>query len=210
MKAMMICIVVFAAVHFVPGCKKAGPIKTGPDTLRLSPNALSYISVPVGKYRIFKDSATGILDSVLVVKNNLTIEYRCCDFFAFTTYPPYYAQGIEMTWEKKNPPVAEWLKVQGTVARFFARDISNVPFSLMDTSFRAIFFMLDNEQPIPSLNVDGHTYNNVFVESVEYATGQGNNSFYVSLYYWAKGIGLIKQTIANSAGIKTTYLVRYN
>src|SRR5688572_4789937 len=103
MRTLIFFLAIVTATHFGGSCKKSVPTEPPrPDTLRADPAVLAYISFPENSYRIYRDSASGALDSILIADNKFTFDYLCCHQYLNINYPPYYAERIHIRWEKRN------------------------------------------------------------------------------------------------------------
>lgn len=208
------------------GCKK----KAGDSAIYYTadPEALSYLKLPLGNYYIYKDSSTGILDSVTVKKSDIQkifypahTEIRSNWPFAGTykaSVPDSYYDSLTVALTKvsANGP-EDWLLISHVQEKYnndyYATDqISGVSHALV--FWYPVYISNDPSTEnngvynIPLVIIEGNTYQNV----LRFIASNSNNPsqpYYLKTdYYWAKGIGVIKRNITTSKGKQTSTLVR--
>jgi hypothetical protein len=150
---------------------------------RLDRAGLKYIQLRLNQYFIYKDSASGRLDSVVVTESFLSTEQ-------FTYTNPFSSTPItarrevfDLTMVRKGPAGdSTWLKGQAKGELFVSRLV------LEDRQNNWLFFFgalysTGQIYKLPSLTVEGTTYSDVIVLI---------NS--TTCHYWAPSVGLIKLT----------------
>src|SRR5690242_494363 len=84
-------------------CKKSSDNKSETIQLKLDAEGLQYIQVDAGKYFIYKDSASGILDSVVVTQSQLENTYTPgYSGGLFNSYPAFNTEVFYLTLTKKD------------------------------------------------------------------------------------------------------------
>jgi hypothetical protein len=192
--------------------KKENPDKKISEFL-FSKNALGYINIPVGKYFIYKDSATGSLDSVVVTESRLEKIYNPAiagSGWSFGT-PEHYSEKFTLKLSAYATGSARnW--ISGT-AQAFASGFILVPSDTLSVNFysdaKLIFNHPHSGNPAYTLSIEGKTYSDVNITNVTSGLDITHPMFYEATYYWAKGVGLIKRRIKQgSEPVKTILLVR--
>lgn len=151
----------------------------------------------IGKYFIYKDSATLKLDSVLVTESLLE------PYSTTIGRTPYNEERYTLILSKINSSgkITEWLTGIAYSGVVDSKDI----YMTRDITEGGYFFRYPpcncgNERNIPAMVVEGKTYTDVIL------TSDGTSYS----YYWAKGVGLIKRSETNISGMKTYTLLRSN
>lgn len=211
------CIVVFTLFSFLfSTCKKTSRDNRSIQ-IKLSTEGLAYVQLSPEKYFIYKDSASGKLDSTVVTKSLL--ENRYTPGFnggLFASYPPFYSEVFSLTLTKIDGGIQTiWFKAKNRAADC-CPSIShdNEPIKMYDTSNILAFYYPDCScdlvQLFPSLTVEGKAYNNV-IQAIDTRYPDPDSFDYIQvLTYWAKGVGIIKRTQTDSSGTRTYNLVRNN
>ena len=188
-------IISLCIIGFFPSCHKDNQQNSG--TLVIPKTALAYLQIPPGRIFAYKDSATGLIDSVRLLDYQITTEQQP-DYVGWAggmlgyekTYPGYFYEKIEFrlvnltdssVWldaSTSNPwCIADHvtLSATGTLIGNFAATVFIYP-----ADSRESFFILN-------LAVEGKMYKDVI------KTG----SAAYSEFYWAKDIGIIKVAAQN-------------
>src|SRR5436190_7832132 len=100
---------------FALNCKKSSDNKSNEIIqLKLDAEGLQYIQLDTGKYFIYKDSATAILDSVVVTQSSLENEYTSgVSRGLFDSYPAFNTEVFYLTLTKKDVNSdSVWLEAQ--------------------------------------------------------------------------------------------------
>lgn len=200
------------------GCKKEKDITQTNNHLSFSRNALDYINLNQGKYFIYKDSATLNTDSVIVTKSNLENIFYPENTANFFTTPAHYAERFSLTLTKFTNIIGNttlWLNASAEAVTFplyYNSDTADVYLSGSETtSSSPVFFQSHTIQNALTVTVEGKTYANVTVTVFDCGLAINNSSYRFTIYYWAKGVGIIKRTLVTTGGIaKTATLLRNN
>src|SRR5436305_11433741 len=99
---------------FALNCKKSSDNKSKIIQQKLDEEGLQYIQLDTGKYFIYKDSATAILDSVVVTQSSLENEYTPgVSRGLFDSYPAFNTEVFYLTLTKKDVNSdSVWLEAQ--------------------------------------------------------------------------------------------------
>jgi hypothetical protein len=232
MKPITIPIVILILALSLPSCKKnsstpyvAPGLVLKSDYVKFSTIGMQYVKLPLNAYYIYKDSATGMLDSVVVTESLLEKKFSAAHTSIFTingrsspiNFPDFYYDEFQLVLTKYAGTTTEkWLSMQGkntdeVFSLYHTPDSSinlageflGIPSSYYFTyrSPHPTVLSLSNEI-IPSIVVEGKTYTDVYKVSRNIA---GNYDRY---YYWVKGVGLIKRVENTLTSAKTWTLVR--
>lgn len=215
----------------IASCKKednADPLVTSISSfIQFPADALAYIQLPVNKYFIYKDSASGALDSVVITQSNIekklmpahvgtgTLDPNipAFNYESFTlllskftgTSPQDWFYGIAVSYKTLSVPVNP---VNFGELNFLERDrIKNA-----DNGYVFIYPFTRSVpakvSEITSLIIEGKTYNDVASFVYSNSLDPSWSNYRKSTYYWVKGIGIIKREIQTFNSIKTETLVR--
>ncbi len=198
----IVAITIFATI----GCKKSSEPAIAKSKLETS--GLAYMKLTQGKYMIYKDSASGDLDSVVVTNSSIkelyspSFTYNVLGFPA--TFPAYYYESFTLILTKYSGMMqSEWFN-GSTTPPIFYNNIVNDSFPVeLGEPDKAIAFSNFNNRLISFLVVEGKTYTQVF----EYTWNTPNKK---TTYYWAKTVGIIKRVVTISGIAKTQTLLRNN
>jgi len=86
---------------FITSCRKEKTTNQniGEPYIQFSDTALAYVQLPLHKYFIYKDSATGTLDSVVVTKSDIEKSYGPSQNFGWgnsaSSYYQYFTLGLK-------------------------------------------------------------------------------------------------------------------
>ncbi len=210
-----------AASLFFQGCKKAEVTVHQPDQFSFSRHALEYVHLPLGKYLIYKDSASAQLDSVVVTTSNLE-----------NLYVPSYGGSPSALWLDFNPAYnhevfyltlskyngnqsSNWFIGNGDAYRsgFFGYGIpgDTIAVDLRNQDGFSVFYSFNSEYSNLSMNIEGKIYSNIIVTySYTYLLNPSDPGYHAFVTYWAKPVGIIKRTIRDANSIKTYTLLRNN
>lgn len=172
--------------------------------LKLSTEGLTYVQLDLGKYFIYKDSANGKLDSVVVTTSlllNQTIPAN--GLFAANSKEIFLLTltkidaGIQTVWEiDSKKPFDVWTP--------FSMD--DVPVVILDTNSVLSFYY--PATAIQGLTVEGKLYNNVIETIGDNGADPSSPDYRRAVTYWAKGVGIIKRTKTTGSDTKTYFLIR--
>lgn len=197
-------------------CKKnvsTDPRFDGSIQLKLSLDGLEYVKLIAGKYFIYKDSASATLDSVVVTKSVLENKYTPPTPGSFlgipTTFAAYNTEVYSLILSKveSGGNQSVWLNASSKTALCCpSLSQNNLPVIMYDLNNVQVF-LYPNSQLIPTLIIEGKSYNNVIR-----TTNQINLPAisYKGDTYWAKGVGIIKRTYTIDGNSKTYTLIRNN
>jgi hypothetical protein len=156
---------------------------------------LTYVQLRPNQYFIYKDSATGLEDSVVVTK---------CITGAVTTssqYGDYRTDYLQLEMTKFDLINSEiWL-----IGKARAYTGNSMLFLYEGDGMVTLFSYLPYVKGI-TLTVEGNVYSDVLEESELYYTHFPDAKH----CYWAPGVGLIKISTRKDSVEKTSYLVRHN
>src|SRR5829696_10446066 len=150
---------------------------------RLDRDGLNYIQLRPNQYFIYKDSASGRLDSVVVTESSLYTEQFTYTGLLSNTPIPARREVFELNMVRKGPlGDSTWLKGAAKAEPYVRRLV------FQDMQGDWLYFypavsLTGEIYKLPSLSVEGTTYSDVIVVT--------NNAF---RYYWAPSVGLIKLT----------------
>jgi len=185
---------------------------------------LEYVQLPVNRYFIYKDSASGNTDSVVVTQSLMSDHY----------YPPapsfslpgVYYQEFNLVLIRINDGKI-WFQgsansTGGSYGPYAADSMDRVVFSpandniiadptLNQTCYGFCDFLNDSSFAYyPSFEVGTHTYNDVFISTITNVyNGTDSPGYFKSTYCWAKGIGIVKRTVQTDSAITTSLLEKY-
>lgn len=152
----------------------------------LDPAALKYIQLRLDQYFIFKDSASGQTDSVVVTGSSLSSESFTYSSWFSNTPISAKREVYNLTLTRKAPRGdSAWL--QASAKGDFTNQVSLVQNGGASVFFYpASCFYCSNIFVLSSLTIEGETYRDVVVvEDVMVADCR-------CTYYWAPGVGILK------------------
>lgn len=223
-KTIFYCITI--TVFILVACKKDKPdvINTPAPTIKLNTAALDFVQLPVGRYFIYKDSATGFIDSVRVTQSIFeTFLHKGrtgtnCGWLCFD--PGEAAFNFEKYSLTLGSTSQEWFKGIASTDNYYPSYYFNLlgnPAVVIDTNFNladAFWYPLQSSGInlytfLPSLTIEG----NIYTEVHQFVYNNGlpaSNAYYKrTVFYWVKGIGIIKKEIRTYNSITTSLLVRH-
>jgi hypothetical protein len=189
-------------------CKKSSDHRfDGSVQLKLDAEGLQYVQLDVGKYFIYKDSASGKLDSVVVTKSLLENVFIPAVTSGGFTYSAYNSEIFSLTLTKTDANGETiWLDAKTPPALCCPSLSSNNQSIQMSDSAGLVFCYPSSEcnsvDLISSLTLEGKTYQDVIK-----VPGGANSA---STYYWAKDVGLIKRIETLNSDTQTYTLIRNN
>lgn len=189
------------------GCKKSHPPSPAVKPIeKFSKHPLAYVGLSVGKYLIYKDSATLALDSVIVTTSNLTFLDNPGGAF-----DPAYSREIFNLVLTKFTGVSQTEWFNGTAVADLNSYMSSdtLSLALLENGGLA-FFLSESDQPNYSITIEGKTYLNVVVSDSDDGLAITDPNYRRAIYYWAKGIGIIKRSITTGSSVQTYTLLRNN
>lgn len=192
-------------------CKKEDKPDTAEYSLSFSHRALEYVQLTEGKYLIYKDSATSLLDSVIIV--NSTIENLFTPQSSGFITPSYNHERFRLLLSKyEGTSVTEWFN--GTADLVF----STLPFASSDTETVRMYEQDgtpaynfgESSQSNLTMTIEGRTFNNVEETINDSGVAINHPAYKVTAYYWAKGVGIIKRRTIKTGGVIKTYTLLRN
>lgn len=197
---------------FLFSCKKGNNTAAAEFSLSFSDKALEYVQLAEGRFRIYKDSATSLTDSVIVTKSKLETIYtpRVSSYIT----PSYNHEQFSLALSKyAGTSVTEWFNgtavLVASTMPFITSDTEAL--QLFDQANIPVFYCTETTQSNLSMSVEGINYNNVILTVNDTGVDINHPAYKLTAYYWAKGVGIIKcRTISTGGAIKTYTLVRYN
>jgi hypothetical protein len=175
------------------GCKKNG---FAPPNYTFSKDGLAYIQLAVGKYFIYKDSATLKTDSVVVTESLLETVSETGQAPGGFGYP-YTVQRYSLILSKiDSSGTTVWLTGNASSELSLGDNVFLLPSDIYTSGY---LFRYPPDSPISSMTVEGKIYTDVIL--------MANAK---SSYYWAKGVGLIQKSSVDNAGVRKTYTLLRN
>ena len=217
MKTITVVILLFISFCII-SCKKEyfNPNTFSVVTYTFAADALEFVTIPVNKYFIYKDSASGITDSVIVVKNEVVNKFQGstpCTGICWPGPSGYSYQEFSLTLKKINPPSAIWFngKASNFSINFFLDSITGI--NMMDSlmPYCNIWYPLsdfDEYTHLPAYIVEGITYSDVHLFSRNNGMQPGQPNYLQIDTYWVKGTGIVQRRIIRQGAVATTLLIR--
>jgi hypothetical protein len=224
MKKITIAALVVCALTATVGCKKTVENTTPPPYYQVTKELTDILLLSAGKYFVYKDSVTGLEDSVVVKESSIEkvfvpthVEYsrRVGTYMAFDAYADTFR--LRMTNESANGK-PDWLLISHIQKNdlnddniyYCSKDgkeldpVLWLPASPVVTdSGRGGAFIL------PAIQVENITYPNVYViRNTIVNTAPFIGGVRTSEFYWVKGIGLIKRVIKDNTEPHSWTLLR--
>lgn len=214
MKATLLFMYIVIIILF-SACKKE---KTGEavNSIRFSRNVLDFVNLKPGKYFIYKDSAAGLEDSVVVTTSILSSVYYPKATGNWITIPAHTDEKITLMLDTKKPngTSLQWFYGTAEAYSYFstASDTSYVLLWGGETNTQSeVFLQYHYQNSTDIMTVEGITYNKVVTDINDNGLQVNDPSYRKTIYYWAKGIGIIKRTVITTGGVAKTYtLLRHN
>ena len=203
------------AILISAGCNKRydGPGPRGPIIVNFSPSSLEYVQLTPGKYLVYKDSASGSLDSVLVTRSEISFishpatPYRGL-FDPGSPASSVYFMKLTLT---KFSGISQNVWFDGYAQAGSPTDDAIADMYELDSTGSGIHSNIITEPPISSITIETKTYSEVIKSVAVTAVDSNDPAYNQTTLYWAKKIGIIKRTIITTGGaIKTYNLIRNN
>ena len=216
-------------VFLFAACKKDKPIEIiYPTTnVKLNPVALEFVKLPVGRYFIYKDPATGSIDSVRVSQSIIENKFQpsippsgynpCLSGFNFETFT--------LTLTKFNGTASQdWFK--GIASSYAIFPCGSHPAVIIDSNliledqlftniithpfvYPFSFYQGQGHIFIPTITIEGTIYTDVHEFFASNGLQSTHPAYQAVIHYWAKGIGIIKKETITYSSVNTYLLVRY-
>ena len=203
------------AILITAGCKKNNDAPNARDPIinNFSPSSLEYVKLTPGKYLVYKDSASGNLDSVLVTKSEITwittpaIPYQ--DFFNHGS--PAYSNYLMRLTLTKFSGISQNVWFDGYARAELPTDDAISKMYEIDSTRSPLHNNIITGPPVSSITIETKTYTDVIKSVAVTAVDISDPAYNKSTLYWAKKIGIIKRTIVTTGGkIRTYNLLRNN
>jgi hypothetical protein len=186
------------------------------STVNFYTPALEIIELPANRYFIYKDQATGSLDSVVVTQSMLETKFQ-----AQTQNTLAYSYSTYTLSMNKISGSA----IQSWYTGFATCDFpgSSTIISVIDSTFNlsngstdlpAFWYPLASSgnlqySNIPLVSIEGNTYLDVYSFSATNGFQPTESNYLATTFWWVKGIGIIKRETRTFNSIKTSLLLRY-
>jgi len=193
-----------------PGEKPSTPVT---DSAKFSRDALAYVQLTPGKYFIYKDSTTSSQDSVVVTTSLLSTVYYPPSSDAFFKYNAQIQEKFDLILAKfTDSDQVEWFNGHADAFCGVLGINNNCNSAAVDLMEGGLYAFEGIYPGNFSVAIEGKTYNNVIIHDSWTPTVDINDPHYVhNIYYWAKGVGIIKRTnITTGGAVKTYTLLRNN
>ena len=197
-----------------------GGININMSSSSFDSSALSYIKLPANRYFIYKDLSSGSIDSVIVTQSTVNIDVKPVS----QGYPiGYISNKFELTVANYYSSSTNNILLRGIATTDFPSGLGSTPTHIIDSNF-----VLSNEQTnvpsfwypftssglnqytyIQTLPIQGIMYSAVHCFSSSNGLPSTNINYQASIFYWVKGIGIIKKEIRTYNSVKTSLLLRY-
>jgi hypothetical protein len=189
-------------------CKKES--KPESPYVKVPDDVWSYIKLTPGSWYIYKDSATGLTDSVDVTVS--TVNYKVPQFSNLSGNPPvtnYYNDDYNLTLKSVDLSGNEttWLDASSRSIIYYAATSPNY-WELDDLIHDIILMQYPSNlsgyaanYKIPSAAIEGHIYSDILVVQGSLGSSPGE-------VWWTKAIGIVKLTRTVGSEIKTALLLR--
>ncbi|RYY50108.1 MAG: hypothetical protein EOO06_04880 [Chitinophagaceae bacterium] len=205
---LMLSIIIFS----LTACEKDDPVAVDPMTrvfnVSFSRNALAYVNIPVGKYFIYKNVATGALDSVAVTTSQLGTTNFPKD--VANGFPEHNMETYRSVFTKYNLIGGVYIPVQWI--RTYAITDFSTPYDSTSTADvrlelsgtdQTIFYASHNVAGVQSLLVEGVNYPEVVKAESTNGFPVNDPSYEKNVFYWAKNVGIVKRVITRATGAPT-------
>ena len=180
--------------------------------------ALDFINITWNRYFIYKDSATGITDSVIVTRNYTSSVFHD----SVPGNPPIPAFSYEtygLTLQKISGSAYQtWFDGFASCDsqyRYTAHYIDS-DFDLTDkqNNLPAFWYPFTSSGVkqytiVPTITIEGTTYAQIHKFSATNGLQPTDTNYRETIFYWEKGTGIIKREIRTYNSVKTSLLVRY-
>lgn len=203
------------------GFSLSGTLNPNTVNIHFYQAALDYIQLPVNRYFIYKDSATGSLDSVKVTQSVIETNFQPATS-GYPGLPATYSDVFRLTFTKfLLPPSTSQVWFKGIARGTTSPGIASA--TIIDSN---IYF--SNEQPtlavfwhpfissgstrytyIPAMTIEGITYTSVHSFSSYNMLPVTDVNYQASVFFWVKGIGIIKRESRTYNSVATSLLIRY-
>ncbi|MEO8769077.1 MAG: hypothetical protein ABI402_03300 [Ferruginibacter sp.] len=218
-----ILLLIFISSLLFQSCAKVTLTDNSSDEtyhLSFSRHALDYVNLTEGKYFIYKDSVTSLIDSMIATESKLesTFVPKVKLTFDYTTWdetPAHYYEKYSLTLTKFTGNVqTAWFRAGAeTIFRkpYTSSDTIEVELNELSPFSNALFKFSETNGPGISIVIEGKTYNDVFIATTDNGVQDTTSQYYTKdIFYWAKGIGLIKWQTFSGANVAKNYVLLRN
>jgi hypothetical protein len=222
---MKISFIVLLHICLFCSCKKEKPSTPKTYDFSLSAEGLSYVQIPLNRYFIYKDSATGTLDSVVVTQSTLEKQYQPASTISgglfVTSLPAYYYQTFSLLLTRYGTTHGDWFYGETSDRPLFGfgsplfdtlglqlEERNRAASADLGLAFSFNIGTVGTDSIILTLTVEGKIYTNVLFCSDWNGLDSSNAAYRRSYYYWVKNLGIIKREIKTFGSTKTEFLIR--
>lgn len=207
-------------------CKKSAdqPAVAADQHYTIDSFTLSYLKLPIGTWYAYKDSVSGLIDTVVIKRSEVnttlvpsyTSTYNILGFRGVQQVPAIYYDSLILHISKDLLNGTEnWLSInyrqQYSFNFIYASDniIKNAGEIVFWNPAKSDYGIKNDMgvESIPSITIEGKTYQNV----LRFVNKNGSDTtatYYIkSDYYWAQGVGVIKRSLKNAQGVHTETLL---
>ena len=179
--------------------------------------ALEFIHIPWNRYYVYKDSATGFIDSVAITQN-YTISVFHDSVPGNPPVPKYTHETYKLTLQRLTGfPAAIWFNGFASCDTNYKNTIRFIDsdFELIDgqSNLPAFWYPFTSSGVnrytlIPSITIEGTLYVQIHKFSATNGLQPTDINYRETAYYWEKGTGIIRKDLRTYNSIKTSLLVR--
>jgi hypothetical protein len=180
--------------------------------------ALEFIEIHWNRYFIYKDSATGLTDSVIVTQKNTSSIFHD-SVPGNPPIPAYTHQTYKLTLQKFSGSSNQvWFDGLASCDSQYRNAFHFVDsdFDLYDkqNNLPAFWYPFTSSgvkqySLIPTITIEGTTYVQIHKFSATNGLQPTDTNYLETIFYWEKGTGIIKKEIRTFNSVKTFLLVRY-
>lgn len=199
----LIFLLAFSSV--LVNCKKENKPPEKPY-LEIPQNVWDYIKLTPGSWYIYKDSATGLTDSVIVTMSTVNFKVPQYGNLFGNSYLDHHNDDYRILLEKvdasENKTV--WLDAGSQSVISYGSNIDS--YWILHDLFNGIILM-QYPSITPFSTTQVYKIQNISIEGNSYTDVQVIRA-YDAAVWWAKGVGIVKMTYLKDNEIKTTLLLR--
>ncbi len=207
----------FAIIAILSSCSKKSnsPAPAAPLNVHFSSEGMEYIDLPAGMFLIYKDSATGKEDSVIVTASDVTTgfspEYTSTGTLSFH-HPAYY---YDIFLLEMRIPVSNKQWFFGKASAYsespyvVSTDSATIPMNDKDNLLVFGFPVWIPSDHFDQMTVEGNTYHDVLRSYSWNGFEETDTRYIAQTIYWAKQVGIIKWQKKNGNSYRSYTLVRH-
>jgi hypothetical protein len=182
--------------------------------------ALDYIKLPVNRYFIYKDSASGSSDTIIVLKSVVEIQYNppthgygWMNGYYYSTFNLDITNAtgynrINCTMQSKAPLRTDSVNIIDSNF-MLTTGFTSIPVFWYPFVSRIVPYGQIQYTYIPTLLIEGVTYTEVHKFSSTNWHNPSQLGYLHTEFYWVKGIGFVKKVTADYYTTKTLLLLKY-